>query len=108
MTEIKINISSNFKLAAQSKSMIEDRLSKLYDHCNDIMSINIHCERHEHNQPHSIKCILELSGKTFTVSKRNKDMRKALDLVYKVLDRKLRRRSRLLKIKRHLNLFKIN
>ena len=100
---MNIEISSNFKLAPRSKNNIENKFSNLHNHSNDILSIQIHCERSEHTQPHSVKGILELKGKTIVVTKSNKDMRKCLDLVYSKLDRNLRRRARIQKIKRRLN-----
>ncbi len=94
----------HLELTDAIKSIVTEKVERLYKHEDAIIRIRIELERATCSTTHSNEYVakghLELKGTTITISSASDDLYKSIDDLVNKLDRGLRRRSRLLKVKR--------
>jgi putative sigma-54 modulation protein len=100
----------HFDINADHKSLVLSKCEKLLNHDCNIISLRIELIKDLHSASHFKEYIakghMQIKGKTITASSKSEQMYKSIDLLVNKLDRSLRRRSRIQKFKRHLNVFK--
>ena len=100
----------HFNINGRFKHFVEMKCRKLLNHDCGIIGLQIELIKDQHSKSHTKECIakghLKFKGKTITISVKSDKMPKSVDLLVQKLDRSLRRRSRIQKFKRHLNIFK--
>jgi len=86
------------------KAMVQEKVEKLFRHEDRIIRVKVDLEReHGHDSKDNeyvVKGHIMINGPDMNVAVRDKDCHKAIDLMVGKLDRMLRRRSRLKKVKR--------
>lgn len=85
------------------KSSVNEKLDKLFRHEDSIIRIRVELEysaNRKREREYTAKGIIEVRGPDMVVSVSSDDLYKSIDLLATKLDRKLRRRSRLTKVKR--------
>lgn len=100
----KIIISGvHLDLTEALKNMVEEKMEKLFRHENKIIRVRVELE-HANNSSHENEFIakghIEITGAPIVVSAATDDLYKSIDELSTKLDRQLRRRSRLAKVKR--------
>jgi len=94
----KIRLNKHLKEICQSKS------DKLFNHSNNIISLNIELEKDPHSSTHESEFLakghLLIKGKSTNLKASSNNIYKSIDLLVHKLDRSLRRRNRLAKVKR--------
>ena len=104
MNENVILSGLHMELTDALKSIVAEKVERLYKHEDAIIRIRIELERATCSTTHSNEYVakghLELKGTTITISSASDDLYKSIDDLVNKLDRGLRRRSRLLKVKR--------
>lgn len=91
----------NLDLTEALKKMVIEKVSKLFDHENQIIRIRVELSSipTNHNAFHA-KGLIEIRGKDLIANVGSDDLYKSIDLLERKLDRMLRRRSRLRVLKR--------
>ena len=91
-------------------STLKKKCQKLLDHSESIIDLRVELIKDSHSRSHKNEFIakghLNFKGKHSVVSSASNDMLKSIDLLIHKMDRVLRRKSRIEKFKRHLNIFK--
>ncbi|MEO0796618.1 MAG: ribosome-associated translation inhibitor RaiA [Verrucomicrobiota bacterium] len=85
------------------KNIVREKAEKLFNHEDRIIRLRVELETNSHkgNQDEFIaKGHIEINGPPMVVSASSEDLYKSIDKMIHKLDRKLRRRSRLYKVKR--------
>jgi putative sigma-54 modulation protein len=100
----KIIISGvHLDLTQALKTAVEEKMEKLFRHENSIIRVRVELE-HATNSSHENEFIakghIEINGAPIVVSSATDDLYKSIDDLSLKLDRKLRRRSRLIRVKR--------
>ncbi len=94
----------HLELTEALKTTVQQKMERLFKHGTRIIRLRIeleHCTCRDHLGEFNAKGHIVLSGPEIMVSVASEDLYKSIDLLVDKLDRKLRRRSRLLKVKRH-------
>ncbi len=94
----------HLELTEALKDTVHAKMERLFKHETRLHRLRIeleHTASKNHLGEFVAKGHLVLSGPEITVSVASEDLYKSIDLLVDKLDRKLRRRSRLLKVKRH-------
>jgi putative sigma-54 modulation protein len=94
----------NMDLTESIKSMVHEKAEKLFEHEENIIRMRVELEYDSHNASHHGEFIakgqLEVRGNDHFASAATDDLYKSIDDLVSKLDRMLRRRSRLKKVKR--------
>ena len=94
----------HMNLTEALKSTVYEKVERLYKHEEKIIRIRVELENRNCSASHSNEFIakghVELNGATITISSESNDLYKSIDQLVDKLDRGLRRRSRLRKVKR--------
>jgi len=97
----------HFKLNDNHKERVNAKCSKLFNHTDDIVSLNVELIKDIHSASHRKEYVakghLNLKGKVVVISSATDNMFKSIDNLVLKLDRALRRHSRLKVAKRHLH-----
>lgn len=86
------------------KNLVREKVEKLFRHEDRIVRIRVEldCDKNQSiENPFIAKGIIELNGPDMVVSEASHDMHKSVDNLVIKLDRMIRRRSRLKKVKRN-------
>jgi putative sigma-54 modulation protein len=100
----KIIISGvHLDLTEALKNSVEEKMEKLFRHENKIIRVRVDLE-HAHNSSHENEFVakghIDINGSPIVVSVGTEDLYKSIDELSIKLDRQLRRRSRLARVKR--------
>ncbi|WP_269522108.1 ribosome hibernation-promoting factor, HPF/YfiA family [Coraliomargarita parva] len=94
----------NMTLTDSMKHMVQQKAEKLFEHEERIIRMRVELEYDSHQTSHQREFIakghLEVRGNDHVASAATDDLYKSIDLMVQKLDRMLRRRSRLHKVKR--------
>ena len=94
----------HLNLTDSLKSIVYEKMEKIFKHEDRIIRARIELEHDSKSSSHDDEFVakghLELKGKTITVSVLSENIYKAVDELVEKLDRGLRRRSRLRRVKR--------
>ena len=94
----------NLDLTDAMKDMVHDKAEKLFEHDDHIIRMRVELEYDSHQASHQKEFIakgqLEVRGNDHFASDASGDMYKSIDGMVQKLDRMLRRRHRLAKVKR--------
>ncbi|MGJ8651876.1 MAG: ribosome hibernation-promoting factor, HPF/YfiA family [Opitutaceae bacterium] len=94
----------NLDLTDAMKDMVHDKAEKLFEHDDHIIRMRVELEYDPHQASHQKEFIakgqLEVRGNDHFASDASEDMYKSIDGMIQKLDRMLRRRHRLAKVKR--------
>ena len=94
----------NINLTQSMKNMVHDKAEKLFEHDDHIIRMRVELEYDSHQASHQKEFIakgqLEVRGNDHFASDASSDMYKSIDGMIQKLDRMLRRRHRLQKVKR--------
>lgn len=86
------------------KKMVQDKVAKLFLHEERIIRIRVELStetpKGDHHEGFMAKGHIEINGPDMVVAEKSNDLYKSIDGMVIKLDRKLRRRSRLNKVKR--------
>lgn len=87
------------------KTMVREKTEKLFNHEERIIRLRVELELHHtkstgKKEAYIAKGHIEINGPTLVVSATSTDLYKSIDQMVERLDRKLRRRSRLHRVKR--------
>jgi len=104
MTNQELIISGvHLDLTESLKETVAEKAEKLFNHEDHIIRVRIELEYNQ-NKTHAEEFIakghIEINGPALIVSVATDDMHKSIDQLMDKLDRKLRRRSRLSRVKR--------
>lgn len=96
----------HMELTEELKAFVEEKVEKLFAHENSIIGLRVDLEHNRsqnRGKPEAFcaKGTIMINRMPLNVSVASEDMHKSIDLMVSKLDRKLRRRSRLRKVKRH-------
>ena len=95
---------SNMELTHSIKNMVYEKVEKLYEHEDRIIRMRVELEYDPHQSTHQKEFIakgqLVVRGNDHFASAATDDLYKSIDELVSKLDRMLRRRSRLKKVKR--------
>ena len=94
----------HIELTDALKNFVQEKVDKLYRHETRIIRVRFELDidkNHNKDRPFIAKGIIEINGPQMVVTEATHDMHKSIDEVVKKLDRKIRRRSRLNKVKRN-------
>lgn len=86
------------------KQAVYDKVDKLFRHEQDIIRVRVelmYTSNRSRDKEFEAKGIIEIHGPDIVVSAASEDLYKSIDQLVIKLDRKLRRRSRLRKVKRN-------
>jgi putative sigma-54 modulation protein len=94
----------NLDLTDAIKNMVHSKAEKLYEHEDRIIRMRVELEYDPHNRSHQKEFIakghLEVRGNDHVCTAETDDLYKSIDQMVHKLDRMLRRRARLQKVKR--------
>jgi putative sigma-54 modulation protein len=91
----------NLDLTDALKRMVIEKVSKLFEHENQIIRIRVELSTLQTNRnSYHAKGLIEIRGKDLVADAGSEDLYKSIDLLERKLDRMLRRRSRLRILKR--------
>jgi putative sigma-54 modulation protein len=94
----------NMELTDSIKNVVYEKAEKLFEHDDHIIRMRVELAYDSHQASHQKEFIakghLEVRGNDHFVSVDTDDLYKSIDLMVQKLDRMLRRRSRLKKVKR--------
>jgi len=94
----------HFDLKDGHKSLVSEKMEKIFKHEEKIIRARVELEHDSKSSSHKDEFIakghLELKGTTITISTASDNINKSIDDLIEKLDRGLRRRSRLLRVKR--------
>lgn len=94
----------HIELTDALKQFVEEKAEKLFRHETRIIRIRFELDfdnNHHKDRPFIAKGIIEINGPQMVVSEASHDMHKSIDEVIHKLDRKIRRRARLSRVKRN-------
>ena len=94
----------HFELKDGHKSLVSEKMEKIFKHEEKIIRARVELEHDSKSSSHTDEYIakghLELKGTTITISTASDNINKSIDDLVEKLDRGLRRRSRLRRVKR--------
>lgn len=94
----------NMDLTEAIKSTVHEKMEKLFKHEERIIRLRVELEYHQ-NRSHQgdfvAKGHIEINGPTMVISVATDNLYKSIDELTDKLDRKLRRRARMHKVRRH-------
>ncbi len=94
----------HFDLKEGHKKLVSEKMEKIFKHEEKIIRARVELEHDSKSSSHENEFIakghLELKGSTITISSASDGIHKAVDELVDKLDRGLRRRSRLRRVKR--------
>ena len=94
----------NMELTTAIKNMVHEKAEKLFEHDDQIIRMRVELEYDPHRKTHRREFIakgqLEVRGNDHFASADTDDLYKSIDDLVHKLDRMLRRRSRMKKVKR--------
>ena len=94
----------HFDLKDGHKSLVSEKMEKIFKHEEKIIRARVELEHDSKSSSHKDEYIakghLELKGTTITISTASDNINKSIDDLVEKLDRGLRRRSRLQRVKR--------
>lgn len=92
----------NVDLTAELKQKVHDKMEKLFNHENHIVRIRVELgqDNAHKDRPYYAKGQIEIRGPDKIVTVHDRDISSAIDLLENKLNRQLRRRSRLRRVKR--------
>jgi putative sigma-54 modulation protein len=94
----------NMELTEAIKNMVHEKAEKLFEHDDHIIRMRVELDYDTHNSSHQGEFIakgqLEVRGNDHFASAATNDLYKSIDDMVSKLDRMLRRRSRMQKVKR--------
>lgn len=94
----------NMNLTDAMKNVVQDKAEKLFEHNENIIRMRVELEYDSHQTSHQKEFIakghLEVRGNDHFVTVETDDLYKSIDQMVQKLDRMLRRRNRLQKVKR--------
>ena len=94
----------HFDLKDGHKTLISEKMEKIFKHEEKIIRARVELEQDSRSSSHknqfTAKGHLELKGSTITISTSSDNLYKAIDDLIEKLDRGLRRKSRLKRVKR--------
>lgn len=94
----------HFELKEGHKNLVSEKMEKIFKHEEKIIRARIELvhgsKSSSHKNEYMAKGHLELKGSTITISTESHTINKAIDDLVEKLDRGLRRRSRLRRVKR--------
>ncbi len=97
----------HFELKDGHKSLVSEKMEKVFKHEEKIIRARIELEHASQSASHENEFVakghLELKGSTITISTASDNINKSIDDLVEKLDRGLRRRSRLRRVKRKQN-----
>ena len=112
MNEAAIIISGvHLSLTDAIKNAVNEKMSKLFKHEPSIMRIRVELTQDTAKKDKGeflVKGYIEIQGPDLVVAVSSENLYKAIDILQDKLQRKIRRRSRLLRVKRKQNLVKMN
>lgn len=94
----------HLELTDSLKSFVREKMDKLFRHEERIVRIRVELEADKLQTKEMVfraKGIIEITGPDMVASEASDDMYKSIDLLVNKLDRMIRRRSRLKKVKRN-------
>ena len=95
---------NNMDLTDALKNLVEDKVERLFRHESHIIRVRVDLEYDPHSSSHKNEFIahghIEINGPDMTCTAQSDDMHKSIDDMVNKLDRMIRRRSRLRKVKR--------
>lgn len=86
------------------KETVHEKVKRLFNHEADIVRLRVELGKDTGAQRgrHFFACgILDVSGRVIIIRERTEDLYKSIDLMVDRLDRQLRRRARMMRVKRH-------
>lgn len=94
----------HFELKEGHKNLVSEKMEKIFKHEEKIIRARIELEHDSKSSSHEKEYVakghVELKGTTITISSASHTINKAIDELVEKLDRGLRRRSRLRRVKR--------
>lgn len=93
----------NLDLTDAIKASVTEKMSKLFQHENHIIRLRVEVSHHnaaDHQREFVARGIIEIRGPSLVATVHSEDLYQSIDLLTDKLDRMLRRRSRLRKVKR--------
>ena len=94
----------NMELTEAIKNMVHEKAEKLFEHDDHIIRMRVELDYDPHSSSHKSEFIakgqLEVRGNDHFASAATNDLYKSIDDMVSKLDRMLRRRSRMQKVKR--------
>ena len=94
----------NMELTDAIKGIVHEKVEKLFDHNDQIIRVRVELEYDHHQKSHDKEFIakghLEVRGKDHVAHAETNNLYKSIDEMIQKLDRMLRRRSKLEKVKR--------
>ncbi|MCH8475260.1 MAG: ribosome-associated translation inhibitor RaiA [Opitutales bacterium] len=93
----------HIELTDALKEFVEEKADKLFRHEERIIRIRFELDidkNHHKDRPFIAKGIIEINGPQMVVTEATHDMHKSIDEVVNKLDRKIRRRCRMERVKR--------
>ncbi|OIO59580.1 MAG: ribosomal subunit interface protein [Verrucomicrobia bacterium CG_4_10_14_3_um_filter_43_23] len=107
MTNKEIILSGvHMDLTEALKSMVREKVEKLFRHEDRIIRVRVELGYNHKKERHGefmAKGHIEINGPDMIVTESTDDLYKSIDQMIQKLDRKLRRRARLLRVKRRHN-----
>ncbi len=94
----------HIELTESLKSFVREKVDKLFRHEERIVRVRMELDRdntHNKETPFVAKGIIEIHGPDMVVSEATHDLHKSIDNAVDKLDRMIRRRSRMKKVKRN-------
>jgi putative sigma-54 modulation protein len=94
---------NNVVVTAGLRDAVQSKMSRLFAHESNIIRLRVELivdETRSVEQQQIARALIEIKGNDMVVSVASGDMYKSIDLLVDKLDRKLRRRSRLERVKR--------
>lgn len=108
MTKKEIIVSgSHMELTSALKNTVHEKVERLFRHEDRILRIRVELGYNHHKERHGefmAKGIIEITGPNMIVSESTDDLYKSIDQMIDKLDRKLRRRARMVRCKRKRSL----
>lgn len=94
----------NMELTDSIKEIVHEKVEKLFEHDDHIIRMRVELEYDSHKKTHEKEFIakghLEVRGKDHVAHSETNNLYKSIDEMIQKLDRMIRRRSRLQKVKR--------
>ena len=91
-------------LSQALKNIVNEKMEKIFKHEENIIRVRVELEHDSrsssHENEYTAKGHLELKGTTITISSSSDNIYKSIDDLIEKLDRGLRRRARLMRVKR--------
>ncbi|MDP0500904.1 MAG: ribosome-associated translation inhibitor RaiA [Verrucomicrobiota bacterium JB022] len=94
---------NHLELTDALKTMVQEKVAKLFEHESNIIRIRVelgHTPDGRKEKEYSAKGLIEIRGNDMIVNEHSHDLYKSIDGMTQKLDRLLRRRHRLARVKR--------